>query len=88
MGLFDSDREHPGIIFDNCLTSEAASELTGYNIQHIRRLVCAGKLDAYRVGRSWLIKMSSLEADLNQAVPNGDGHFGPRSSASKSDTSD
>jgi hypothetical protein len=35
--FFDSYTDHPGVIFDDCLTAEAASELTGYNIQHIRR---------------------------------------------------
>ena len=75
---FDSHTDQPGVIYDDCLTAEAASKLTGYNIQHIRRLALAGTLDAHRVGRSWLIKLSSLKHYLNEVVPKGDGRFGPR----------
>ena len=31
MVLFDSHTDHPGVIFDDCLTAEAASRLTGDN---------------------------------------------------------
>jgi excisionase family DNA binding protein len=75
---FDSHIDQPGVIFDDCLTAEAASKLTGYNIQHIRRLALAGTLDAHRVGRSWLFKVASPMYYLNELVPSGDGRFGPR----------
>ena len=68
----------PGVIVEDCITAEAAATLTGYNIQHIRRLISASKLDAIRVGRSWLIKVRSLEAYLSEVVAEGDGRFGPR----------
>lgn len=68
-----------GIIVEDCVTAEAASRLTGYNIQHIRRLCFSGRLSAIRVGRSWLITVESLERYLNEVVPAGDGRFGPRS---------
>ena len=70
--------ERPGVIVEDCLTAEAAAKLTGYNIQHIRRLAYAGKLEATHVGRSWLIKVRSLEAYLSEVVAEGDGRFGPR----------
>ncbi len=69
-----------GIIVEDCVTAEAASRLTGYNIQHIRRLCFSGRLSAIRVGRSWLITVESLERYLNEVVPAGDGRFGPRGS--------
>jgi excisionase family DNA binding protein len=75
--LFHLQSDHPGVILEGCVTAEAAAELTGYNIQHIRRLTWAGKLDALRVGRSWLIKIKSLEAYLAAAEEN-DSRFGPR----------
>jgi hypothetical protein len=78
VSLFIHDNRHPGVINEDCVTAEAASELTGYNIQHIHCLCYVGKLDALRVGRSWLIKVQSLEAYLNEVVPAGDGRFGPR----------
>jgi len=77
--LFRTD--HPGVILEGCVTAEAAADLTGYNIQHIRRLACDGKLDAIHVGRSWLIKIRSLEAYLSEVVAEGDGRFGPRTPA-------
>jgi predicted lysophospholipase L1 biosynthesis ABC-type transport system permease subunit len=64
--------DHPGVILDNCVTAEAAAALTGYNIQHIRRLCYAGKLDSIHVGRSWLIKVRSLESYLTEVVAEGD----------------
>ena len=38
MFLFDSHTDEPGVIYYECLTAEAASKLTGYNIRHIRLL--------------------------------------------------
>jgi excisionase family DNA binding protein len=78
MASFDSWRGTDGVVFDQCVTAEAASRLTGYNIQHIRRLTYAGKLDAIRVGCSWLIKVKSIEAYLAEVVAEGDSRFGPR----------
>ncbi len=78
MVLFDLHRQHPGIILDDSVTAEAAAQLTGYNVQHIRRLALSGKLEAIHVGRAWLIKVSSLESYLSEVVPAGDGRFGPR----------
>jgi excisionase family DNA binding protein len=69
---------HPGVILEGCVTAEAAADLTGYNIQHIRRLALAGKLEAIHVGRSWLIKISSIETYLQDVVEVGDARFGPR----------
>lgn len=70
--------EHPGFVGEASITAEAASALTGYNIQHIRRLCFAGKLEAVRIGRAWLIKVRSLEAYLAEVEAMGDGRFGPR----------
>ena len=78
MVLFDLYKQHPAIILDDCVTSEAAAQLTGYKIQHIRRLALAGKLEAVHVGWVWLIKVSSLERCLDVIVTAGDGCFGPR----------
>jgi len=78
MASLDLWQSTDGFIREQCVTADAASRLTGYNIQHIRRLICAGRLDALRVGRSWLIKVNSLESYLNEVVAEGDGRFGPR----------
>lgn len=78
MVFFDLQQGLPGVVTDSCVTAQAASDLTGYNIQYIRRLCYAGKLEAIHVGRSWLIKVASLQHYLNEVVPHGDGRFGPR----------
>jgi excisionase family DNA binding protein len=67
---------YPGVVTEQCITAEAAAKLTGYNIQHIRRLTLAGKLKATRVGRSWLIYVESLEAYLNDVMAESDARFG------------
>lgn len=80
VSLFLPD-DRPGVIVEDCVTADAAARLTGYNIQHLRRLCLAGRLDATHVGRSWLIKVKSIEAYLNEVVAKGDGRFGPHISA-------
>ena len=77
------DTSHPGVINDSFITAEAASDLTGYNIQHVRRLAFSGRLEAIHVGRAWLIKVESLDAYLREVVGEGDGRFGPRTTPSK-----
>ncbi len=79
MDSFYLQPDVPGILTERLVTAQAASILTGYNIQHIRRLAFNGKLEAIRVGRSWLIRVDSLEKYLNVTVPEGDARFGPRS---------
>jgi excisionase family DNA binding protein len=77
--LFDlTEQTSSGVILEGCVTAEAAAKLTGYNIQHIRRLAWDGKLEALHIGRSWLIKLTSLQNYLEEVVPAGDGRFGPR----------
>jgi hypothetical protein len=53
MVLFDLCKDHPGIVLEDCVTAEAAADLTGYNIQHIRRLCFAGKIDAIQKARRY-----------------------------------
>jgi excisionase family DNA binding protein len=49
-----------GVISDEYLTVEAASQITGYNGQYLRRLLRSGKLVGVRVGQTWLILFDSL----------------------------
>jgi excisionase family DNA binding protein len=82
---FDLRQDSPGVVASSLVTAQAASSLTGYNIQYIRRLINMGRLQAIRVGRSWLITLESLEDYLNVVVPAGDGRFGPRGFAKTQD---
>ena len=77
----DDDRSAKGIILDDCVTAETAAALTGYNIQHVRRLAYDGKLEALRVGRAWLISVDSIRRYVRQARRMGDGRYGPRNRA-------
>ena len=42
------------------LTSREAAQETGYNVEHIRRLVRTGRLKAQKLGRDWVIDRASL----------------------------
>ncbi|HNT23311.1 MAG TPA: helix-turn-helix domain-containing protein [Anaerolineales bacterium] len=48
------------------LTSKEAAELTGYNIQHIRRLARAGKVKTQKFGDIWMIGRVSLLTYLEE----------------------
>jgi excisionase family DNA binding protein len=81
----DDERSAKGIILDDCVMAETAAALTGYNIQHIRRLAYDGKLEAVRVGHAWLITLDSLNRYLRQARRMGDDRYGPRRKATLSE---
>jgi excisionase family DNA binding protein len=52
--------EFDGVLNEKLLTISAASKITGYNSQYLRRLLRNGKLTGIRVGQTWLIKLISL----------------------------
>ena len=83
----DDNRSAKGIILDDRVTAETAAALTGYNIQHVRRLAYEGKLEAVRVGRAWLISLESLRRYLHQARRTDDNRHGPRRRATLSEAS-
>ncbi len=45
---------------DKWLTTKQASELTGYHIDHVRRLIKTGKVKSRKVMRDWQISQSDL----------------------------
>jgi excisionase family DNA binding protein len=66
-------------VIDNHITVQEASEITGYNVQYLRRLLRAEKLDAIKVGQIWLINLASLQAYINLAISSNDLRCGPKS---------
>ena len=66
------------VLTENFITVEAAARETGYNIQYLRRLLRAGRLEGVRIGQVWLIKISSLEGYLSQNESREDQRRGPR----------
>jgi excisionase family DNA binding protein len=57
---------------------QAAAEVTGYNIQHLRRLLRSGMLEGIKIGQNWLIEMQSLETYLQTMETTSDQRCGPR----------
>ena len=53
------------------ITTVEASRLTGYNRDHIRRLILACKVKGERIGRDWLVDKISLLDYLKQAEKKG-----------------
>lgn len=44
------------------ITTTQAAQITGYNPEHIRRLVRAGKVASKKWGKEWMIEQASLLA--------------------------
>ena len=66
------------IVAEPLITVEAAAAKTGYNLQYLRRLLRAGKLQGVKIGQVWLIKINSLENYLSQNEVRRDRRCGPR----------
>jgi helix-turn-helix protein len=47
-------------IVEEWITTAEAKSLTGYNAEHIRRLVRAGKVKAKKWGKEWMVEKNSL----------------------------
>ena len=73
-----SQKSHTGILVNGHVTVQAASEVTGYNIQYLRRILRSGKLAGIKVGQMWLIQMESLEVFLQQVESTPDRRCGPK----------
>ena len=68
---------------NNLITVQTAAEISGYNIQYLRRLLRTGKLDAVKIGQLWLIQLTSLETYLLHNTMAGDHRYGPKKSGVK-----
>jgi len=55
---------------DDWITTEEAAKLSGFNLQHVRRLAREGKIVARKWGKDWMIGKSSL---LNYIYEKGHG---------------
>ena len=44
------------------LSTAEASSRSGYHVEHIRRLIRQGRLEAHRVGWMWFVNPDSLDA--------------------------
>lgn len=65
------------------LTTPQAQKLSGLSITYLAALARAGKLNAVRIGRDWLIDKESLEAYLaKDRKPGPKGPIGKRKTTS------
>ena len=69
-----------GILIEKYISVQAAADVTGYNIQYLRRLLRSGTLEGIKIGQIWLIEMESLESYLNRLENTSDRRCGPRNS--------
>ena len=71
--------ENPTLqIIQNHITVQEAAEITGYNVQYLRRILRAGRLDAMKIGQIWLIDLASLQDYFSSAISSNDMRFGPK----------
>ena len=73
-----SQQFHTGILFNRHITVQAAAEVTGYNIQYLRRLLRSSALKGVKIGQMWLIDMDAMEAYLKRVKTTSDRRCGPR----------
>ena len=60
-----SQQSQSGILINQHITVQAASEATGYNIQYLRRLLRSDSLRGIKIDQIWLIEMESLKSGIN-----------------------
>ena len=73
-----SQQSNKGIFINQHITVQAAAEVTGYNIQYLRRLLRSGTLEGVKIGQMWLIDIAALEAYLKRVESSSDRRCGPR----------
>lgn len=60
------------------LTTQEASEWSGYHPDHVRRLIRAREIKARKFGPVWQVNRQSLNAYLDVAGKSGDKRRGPK----------
>ena len=73
-----SQQSNKGIFINQHITVQVAAEVTGYNIQYLRRLLRSGTMKGVKIGQMWLIDMESLEAYIKHVERTSDRRCGPR----------
>ena len=65
-------------VIANHVSVEAATKVSGYNGQYLRRLLRTGKLDGIKVGQVWLIDLASFQNYFSCALSSNDMRYGPK----------
>jgi excisionase family DNA binding protein len=67
--------------FDNWITPAEAAELSGYHVNHVRRLVRLGLVKGRKIGPARLIDRRSLLDYLEASQESADGRRGPKNAS-------
>jgi len=73
-----SQQSNTGILINQHITVQAATEITGYNNQYLGRLLCSGALKGVKIGQKWFIDMDALETYLHNVETTSDRRCGLR----------
>ena len=74
----NSQQSNTGVFINQHITVQAASDVTGYNIQYLRRILRSGALKGIKIGQMWLIDMDALEAYIKRVETTSDRRCGPK----------
>jgi hypothetical protein len=74
--VYNLVRAHPMLQW---ISVEEAAELSGYNAEHVRRLIRSKLIVAQKKGAMWWVDQLSLMAYCNAAAKSSDRRRGPKS---------
>jgi excisionase family DNA binding protein len=63
---------------DDWITTADAAELSGYHVNHIRRLIRTGDIEARKFGPVWQVNRPSFESFLEKVTQSSDKRWGPK----------
>ncbi len=73
-----AQKSSTGILINQHVTGQADEDITGFNIQYLRRMLRSGVLEIIKIGKIWLIEMKALEAYLQHSESTSDDRCSPR----------
>ena len=72
------EEQNIGILINRYVPVQIAAELTGYNIQYLRRMLRSDSLKGINIGQVWLIDMESLFTYLEYVDSTTNRRYGPK----------
>ena len=72
----NSQQSSKGILISQRITEKATADVTGYNIQYLRRMLRSGDLKDIKIGQMWLIEMGAQEEYLKHVETTSDRRYG------------
>ena len=67
-------------VINNHIAVQEAAEITGYNVQYLRRLLRTRKMESIKISQIWLINLASLKINFNSAISSIDLRLGLKGS--------